>query len=110
MKRVTPTTAGGVAATPCLDLEFSGAFPELLLYLTDPSWDDGSSRELASLSLTIEGGLFKLALNDRAQHRTMYLTSQSIREGLELMEDNLASGRGDWRAWNVRTKAAARKQ
>lgn len=101
-----PTTTHNDSSYPVKvdDREFAERFPVLLMYLSDTKWDDGSAREPSTITLFIESGTFKAALNDRDGKRSMYVSAGSLRAVLDALEANVSEDRGDWRSWNARTK------
>jgi len=88
----------------CPDADFAKKYPTISAHLTDTRWDDGSSRERSTLTLFVEDGQMKMALNDREASRSLYVASRTLQEGLEGLEAHLAEGRAEWRAWKGRKK------
>lgn len=85
--------------------EMSKLFPTIAAYLTEATWDDGATRELATLLLFVDGTRWKLCLNDRALGRVAFVTGADPEEALTQLEDGLARDSLDWRsvARKVRT-------
>lgn len=88
----------------CSDASFSKRYPHLLMYLSETKWDDGTARVPSSFTVFLEGGMVKVALNDKDGQRSLYSSSETLQGALDAIEGHLASDTGDWRAWNSRTK------
>lgn len=102
MKRPEVKLAGGSAASgACSDDVFVKKYPNILIYLTDASWEDGKDRELSQLSISVRNGAIALALNDKALKQSLYTQADTLTEALKLMEGALQDGSGEWRAWNA---------
>lgn len=100
------TTAEG-KVTPLTDDKFAKKYPTVLEYLTDVQWDDGTERERSTVSLFIEDGAFKLALNDKALRRSLYVTADTMEAAFSVLERSLQAPQADWRGWNAKTKKKA---
>ena len=59
---------------------------------------------MAALSVFVEAGWVKVALNDKDQRRSCYVSSETLSSCLEALELGLAGNTVDWRAWNHNTK------
>lgn len=100
-----PTMTGGKgSAGGKSDCKTLKKFPVLLSYLEDDAYEDGSKRERAKVSIFIEQGHVKAALNDGDAKRSCYVTADSLQDVLELLEKGLKDDSVDWRAWNQNTK------
>lgn len=66
-------------------------------YLTDDVWEDGSSRQRATLLLTMDGGVAKVWLNDRATGRSAWSAGETADEALLALEEALATDTVSWR-------------
>lgn len=82
--------------------------PTLLSYLTDDKYEDGTPRQRSTMSVFVEEGMVKIALNDRQEHASMYVAAEGLGTALEALESKLDAGTGDWRAWNNRTRKAGK--
>jgi hypothetical protein len=79
-------------------------FPEIWGFLTCPSAPDGSKRQMGRLSLSFEGTLWTISLNDPTTGLYAALTSQDI-EGLILMvESRFADGTMPWKVSKYQAK------
>lgn len=75
------------------------ACPCLVEHLTQSRWPDGKRREVSTLTVFLEEGRVKAALNDRAEKCSLWATADSVAAALASLESMLASGRPDWRRW-----------
>jgi hypothetical protein len=71
--------------------------PSLIEFLTEPQYEDGSPRELPTLTLFAESGCLKAALNDRDGGRVAFVTAVSLEALFEALEEGLVFGNLDWR-------------
>lgn len=94
------TAAGGGGA----DSVFAKKHPLLWAMLTDTQWDDGGARDVSAISLFVEDGRWKGALNDKDLRRSAYVTADSPQAVLLTLEDGLRSNQLDWRSWGKSTK------
>lgn len=89
-------------APPCDELS---DLPNLWDHMTAVSYDDGSPREVSTLTVFVEGRIVKVCLNDRAVSRSLFTSGASIKECLESVEKALRSDAGaDWRPWKTKKK------
>jgi hypothetical protein len=96
-------SSNGKAAMP--DEEFAAEYPTITEYLTTTSWDDGTARKPSTISLFVEQGVVKLALNDRAYERTLFVSGESLRSALVTMDAALAAASIPWVAWKGKRKS-----
>lgn len=73
--------------------------PRLNEYLGDAFWDDGTPREVCSLSVRWDGGNVTVSLVDKDNERSMTTTSASFQEALETMEAHIQRSGPAWRNW-----------
>jgi hypothetical protein len=73
------------------------AFPTLLEFLTLPSWDDGSPRQLGTIILFVEGHVWKACLKDKNGPTVSFVTARTLDDLLLSVEEGLASEGLDWR-------------
>lgn len=104
MKKPTAGKGKTGQAGSCPDAKLMKAYPTLVEYLVTVKWDDGSARERSTVTLFIEDGSVKLALNDRDLSRSLYVTADSLDEALGALEEALKDDSADWRAWKGRKK------
>lgn len=84
--------------------DLGGTHPLLWEHLSSGIYDDGSSRETSTLSVFVDGGTLKAALNDRQERRSLYVTAHGLRELLDALEVKLEGSDGDWRMWKGGSK------
>lgn len=77
--------------------QWAESHPAIWEYLTLDVLDDGKERLTSMLCVFVEGGLVKVALQDRQEAQSLWVTSQSIPEALDALEARLQAGDGDWR-------------
>lgn len=100
MLRPQPAVPGTTASERPAQLGVLKDCPRLVEHLCDETWDDGSARERSTLSLFLEGGMFKLSLNDRETGASMIVSGDSLQEAFKAIEKRLAGERpADWRKW-----------
>lgn len=100
MKRPTKTAKpepGTKESIP--DPMMAKEYPSLSEHLTDETYDDGQSRERSTLTIFVEDGRIKAALNDRDNKQSMYASSDSLRGVLKLLENALANDKAEFRPW-----------
>jgi len=86
------------AGKGCADSGFEGDYPSLSDFLWSDRWpDDNSPRRLGTLTVFVEGGLWKACLNDRDQGMVAFGTSDTFLNLLQLLDDGLEQDRLDWR-------------
>jgi len=79
------------------DPGWASSYPMLFEMLVTTRWDDGKPREVATLLLVAEGGVWKGMLNDRANRRTAWLSGATVDELLDAFETGLATASLGWR-------------
>lgn len=104
MKKRDQTPPGEVAKASVADPQFEKRFPRVWEYLTLLHFDDGSARELSKLSIFVENGKFKVALNDAAEKASLYVSGDTVDGVLKALESTLGHDNPEWRAWNQNTK------
>jgi hypothetical protein len=70
---------------------------ELWSFLADGRWEDGQRRELGSLTLFVDQGKLKAALNDRDASEVGFVTLDLDRPVQQQLDQALRSERIDWR-------------
>lgn len=103
-KPASSEAKGGGSAGPVQDPQLRAKYPTVLEYLTQATWDDGSARETSALSVFIEHGYVKVAVNDRACRRSLYVAAKTLQEALAAAEEQLKDDAADWRPWGGKTK------
>ncbi len=104
MKRPEPVQTTGTTNPLTADTAGAAKYPTLVEYLTCLTYDDGTSRETSTVSLFIEDGKWKVAVNDRDLRRSAYVTGDTLQGVLSLAEKGLANHTLDWRLWASQKK------
>lgn len=99
MKKPDRSQSAAIAATGQADEAFQKKYPNVLAYLLDTAWDDGSPREPSSLALSLKDGQWQAALNDKALKASFYSSAPDMLSSLRLLEKALAEGVSAWRPW-----------
>lgn len=84
------------------DPTFQSDYPVLWQFLTVKTLD-GQPRETSTLTLTVENGTWKAALNDRQNQQSLWVSSSNQAELLSTLELALQDDIQDWRAWTQRS-------
>ena len=87
---------GADVAPPC---GLSAKYPSLWHFLADDQWDDGSVRVSGTVTLLVEAGRIKAALNDRDGSRSAFISSDSLETLLGAVDTALEKDRVEWRPW-----------
>jgi hypothetical protein len=74
-------------------------YPTLCEFLGATVWPDGAGRETGSVSLFVEGGAWKAAVNDRDASMSAYVTKTTLEGILDAIEGGLLKDSLDWRSW-----------
>lgn len=77
--------------------QWAASHPAIWEYLTLDTLDDGKERVTSMLCVFYEAGVVKVALQDRQEGLSLWVSSQSIPEALEALESRLQAGDGEWR-------------
>lgn len=99
-KREQAAKETGTSSWP--DEKWLKAMPVLCEYLTQETYEDGTSRELSKLSVFYQDGLVSVALNDTDQRASLYRSGESVEAALRALEKALTSSQPDWRSWQGR--------
>jgi len=73
--------------------------PHVAQLLTDAWWDDGTPREVCTLTVRVGLEQTQLNVNDAENEQSITTTAETLDAALTLLEDALASGRNLWRKW-----------
>jgi len=97
VNKPSPSGPGG-QGVPCKGLlEMRETRPAIAEYLSLLVYPDGSDRTPSTLLVLIENGRFKLCLSDRDTGRSLWVTAESIEEGIASLDEDLQLGTADWR-------------
>ena len=98
MKRPSgPASVQGSPGGVMVDSGFARMYPVLASQLSETSWDDGSSREVSTLLLFVEGGRWKACLSERSTGRVGFLSQDTLAGLLISLEGHLVAEDLDWR-------------
>lgn len=104
MKREKKSEAGPRVAVGFNDQEWQDRWPILSDHLGADVWEDGGERTPSTLSVSTDGGLVKVALNDVESRRSAYATSATFRDAMDSLESALSDERVSWRSWGSQKK------
>lgn len=99
MRKPSETVSAEPGASGCTDTQWAKRFPTIVEYMTAMVYDDGTARETSSLSIRMDSGECKVALNDSDNERSMYTAAQTVEKALSFMEEHLKASGGSWRPW-----------
>lgn len=99
MKKPTYEVKKGALCSPSIDPEMREKFPTLVEHLGDEAWEDGSTRETSTITIFLENGMVKMALNDRDGQRSLYITCSRWKDAMNALEKAAAAPSADWRGW-----------
>lgn len=71
--------------------------PALWEYLTLDTHENGQEREKSMLCIFIDDGFVKVALQDRDEGLTLWMSGNSLPEAVDALEAKLQAGDGEWR-------------
>jgi len=92
-----PKGPASLAAIPPQDDAFLKALPLTHDFMTMLSYEDGTPRQLATLTVFVDDGSWKVWLNDRDNQRSLCVSGQGFQEALRMLEAALGSERPSWR-------------
>lgn len=99
MKKPDVTPRAAAAAGAFADPKWQERYPLVWEHLAHTEWEDGGARETSTVVIRIEDGRFNMALNDREQKASAYVTADTIADGMAALEKGLKAGTTDWRPW-----------
>jgi hypothetical protein len=99
LRKPEPATLYGPAPTAWEDPDFAERFPHIHEWMSKSTYEDGSPRATATLTMVCSEGAFKLFFNDRDNDRSSCVNSSTFDEALTLLEAGL---RGDTLIWTVK--------
>lgn len=71
--------------------------PRLFEYLSEAAWEDGTERELSTLTLFTADGRWRASLNDKALNRIAFMSGATPEACLDNLENGLENDDLDWR-------------
>lgn len=101
VKKPIVSEASGGSKLALADEASLKKYPTLVEYLTTLRWEDGTDRKPSSLSIFVEDGAWKVAVNDKDLQRSLYISGETLQDALGSVEKALRGENADWRAWNA---------
>jgi hypothetical protein len=99
LRKLAADSGNGQIAVLAAPPELVLVYPAISEYLTSLAFPDGSERETSTITLLIEDGKIKAALNDRANSRSIWRSGDTVEEVLACLEAAVADERSSWRRW-----------
>jgi len=99
MKRRETSVGSSDPKLPFPDAGWAKKYPVLCEYLSHMEYDDGSKRELSTLTVKEQDGRVLLSLNDKDTSSTAYISGEDVAAALASLERALVAGNADWRRW-----------
>jgi len=78
--------------------------PHIAALLTDPWWDDGTPREVCTMTVRVGADSTQININDIPNEQTISTTADTLEDALDTLEDALAAGKNPWRKWKTTGK------
>ena len=97
-----PENATGIGPRPVgvSDPRMMASLPHLVEYLTCDKWEDGTARQVSSITIFVDEGMLKASLNDKELQRSLFRTSNDLLSLFEALEAAVGQGdAADWRTW-----------
>lgn len=100
IKRATDAAKGKSASSVPKDAEFSKRYPAMWEHMTERFWEPGKPRETATVTIFTEADEIKGVFNDKANHRTAFVSADTFQGLLEALEQGLQEDSLDWRNYD----------
>jgi len=97
IRRVVDAEVKGPSGGSATPAELGTVAPALCEFLTVSQWEDGSSRQVGTVMLLVDGVVWKAWVHDRDGKRSCFVSARTPLELLSSVEDVLANNGGDWR-------------
>lgn len=110
LKRAAEQDARKQAARSGDDTKWATAHPALHEYLTADKYPDGGLRQTATLLVFCEASEWKACLRDRDTSRTLWISSQSLPELLEALDEVLQGEDAQWRRDKPHNQGGGKKR
>lgn len=96
---MSKTKSSGSEGRPTVfvDEEMTAEYPNLVDFLREEKWDDGTSRRRGNVMFVIEGTLMKAWIHDKDGSRSAWVSGASFKDVLVAVEYALREGSLDWR-------------
>jgi len=95
VKKAIAAVGGGTDAPS--DPKFASHYPALWEYLSVTRLEDGSTRKLAKLSLSVQDGRWCACFVDEDNKRLMFISGETYDQLLKSLEKHLANETAEWR-------------
>lgn len=99
MKKPDAATSAAGTSGPFPDADWVKRFPMVCEYLSAAAFDDGTPRQLSSLTLREQDGMVLASISDMELSRGLYRTGATVRDALAALEKALETMTADWRPW-----------
>lgn len=100
VKKAQQAAAGSLQGQ---DPEFAGAYPALWEFCSVVKMPGGGTRQVATLLLFQEAGVWKVCLGDRDSGLSLWAAGETFQDALEALEACLQSPNPQWRLGSKRT-------
>jgi len=80
-----------------VDEEMMCEWPNLLEFLAEEKWSDGSPRKRGNVMFVVEGSYMKAWIHDKDGNRSGWVSGGSFKDVLAAVELALSTGQLDWR-------------
>jgi hypothetical protein len=98
LKRIIVPSADGSACSSSLgECELTTLYPTLAEFLWRAKWEDGASRSTGTITLMVDSGMYKAAVNDRDSELSAFVSGRNLTGLLEAIERGLTEGSLEWR-------------
>lgn len=96
-KPVVAGCGGSAVGDGCAHCPVLEPFPAVRSFLFDVRWEDGSPRKTGTITLMVDLGVLKAALNCRDTETSTFVSGQTLFQLLESIEKGLGAGTLEWR-------------
>jgi len=83
---------------------FYARWPHVFDFLAQTKWDDGTDRQVGSVTLFVEDGRPKVCLSDKDADEVCFVTGGGFLEALDAAEAGLRGEALDWRQSKARRR------
>lgn len=96
LKKPGGSDGGKGKGKPNVDKAFAEKYPYLWAFLSAGAWEDGTSRQTATLTLFADAGVWSAAFTDRDTDQTCWGSALTLEGLLESLESRVQDP-GSWR-------------
>jgi hypothetical protein len=97
-KRPNPSCVPNATQPVWEDPEFARDYPSLHAFLFDPKYEDGSPRFVGSVSIFVQMGILKMAVNDKDRNVVAFASAPTWAELLFVVDEGICKDSLDWKA------------